>query len=131
MLSHWIVIENGKIKNYQAVVPSTWNAGPRDDDDAPGPYEASLVDNPVADAEQAAGSAAHGALLRSVHRLRDPPGRYRSAARSSGEGVLDVGRGCRASGNLILSATRASGSMSCGGTLFSFAGRPLSSGSSS
>lgn len=51
MLSHWTVIENGKIKNYQAVVPSTWNAGPRDDNDAMGPYEASLVDNPVADAE--------------------------------------------------------------------------------
>ena len=32
-------------------MPSTWNAGPRDDKDAPGPYEASLVDNPVADPE--------------------------------------------------------------------------------
>ncbi len=51
VLSHWTVIENGKIKNYQAVVPSTWNAGPRDDADALGPYEASLVDNPVADPE--------------------------------------------------------------------------------
>ncbi len=51
-LSHWIVIENGKIKNYQAVVPSTWNAGPRDAKNQPGPYEASLVGNPVADAEQ-------------------------------------------------------------------------------
>ena len=51
VLSHWTVIENGKIKNYQAVVPSTWNAGPRDDQDALGPYEASLLDNPVADAE--------------------------------------------------------------------------------
>ena len=51
VLSHWTVIENGKIKNYQAVVPSTWNAGPRDDHDALGPYEASLLDNPVADAE--------------------------------------------------------------------------------
>ena len=51
VLSHWTVIENGKIKNYQAVVPSTWNAGPRDDSDRPGPYEASLVGNPVADAE--------------------------------------------------------------------------------
>jgi hydrogenase large subunit len=50
-LSHWIVIENGKIKNYQAVVPSTWNAGPRNGEDALGPYEASLVGNPVADAE--------------------------------------------------------------------------------
>ncbi len=48
-LSHWVVIENGKIKNYQAVVPSTWNAGPRDADDQPGPYEASLMDNPIAD----------------------------------------------------------------------------------
>ena len=51
MLSHWIVIENGKIKNYQAVVPSTWNAGPRNAEDALGPYEASLVGNPVADPE--------------------------------------------------------------------------------
>ena len=48
-LSHWVVIENGKIKNYQAVVPSTWNAGPRDARDELGPYEASLLDNPVAD----------------------------------------------------------------------------------
>lgn len=50
-LSHWIVIENGKIKNYQAVVPSTWNAGPRSDQGELGPYEASLVGNPIADAE--------------------------------------------------------------------------------
>ncbi|MGW8192718.1 MAG: nickel-dependent hydrogenase large subunit [Desulforhopalus sp.] len=51
LLSHWIVIQDGKIKNYQAVVPSTWNAGPRDAQDQPGPYEASLVDNPIADPE--------------------------------------------------------------------------------
>jgi hydrogenase large subunit len=51
-LSHWVVIENGKIKNYQAVVPSTWNAGPRDEKNQPGPYEASLVGNPIADAEK-------------------------------------------------------------------------------
>lgn len=49
VLSHWVVIKDGKIDNYQAVVPSTWNAGPRDHNDAPGPYEASLLDNPVAD----------------------------------------------------------------------------------
>jgi hydrogenase large subunit len=48
-LSHWVVIGDGKIKNYQCVVPSTWNAGPRNQDDAMGPYEASLVGNPVAD----------------------------------------------------------------------------------
>ncbi len=51
-LSHWTVIRDGKIANYQAVVPSTWNAGPRDENDAPGPYEASLVGNPIADPEK-------------------------------------------------------------------------------
>ena len=51
-LSHWVVIENGSIKNYQAVVPSTWNAGPRDAKDQPGPYEAALVGNPFADTER-------------------------------------------------------------------------------
>ncbi|MDO8608086.1 MAG: nickel-dependent hydrogenase large subunit [Phaeospirillum sp.] len=52
LLSHWTVIRDGKIANYQCVVPSTWNAGPRDDTDKIGPYEASLLDNPIADAEQ-------------------------------------------------------------------------------
>ncbi len=51
-LSHWIVIKDRKIKNYQAVVPSTWNASPRDEKGALGPYEASLVGNPVADSEK-------------------------------------------------------------------------------
>jgi len=44
-LSHYVVIKNGKIDNYQAVVPSTWNAGPRDGNDKPGAYEAALEDN--------------------------------------------------------------------------------------
>jgi hydrogenase large subunit len=44
-LAHWIVIEHGKIANYQAVVPSTWNAGPRDPGGQPGAYEAALQDN--------------------------------------------------------------------------------------
>ncbi len=44
-LGHWIVIEDGKIANYQAVVPSTWNAGPRDPKGIPGAYEAALQDN--------------------------------------------------------------------------------------
>ena len=43
-LSHWIVIEDGKIDNYQAIVPSTWNAGPRDASGQPGAYEAALED---------------------------------------------------------------------------------------
>lgn len=51
-LSHWVVLRDGKIANYQAVVPSTWNAGPRDEKGQPGPYEASLLGNPVADPEQ-------------------------------------------------------------------------------
>jgi len=51
-LSHWIVIKDGRIKNYQCVVPSTWNAGPRNSDDELGPYEASLLGNPVADPDK-------------------------------------------------------------------------------
>jgi hydrogenase large subunit len=52
LLSHWVVIENGVIKNYQAVVPTTWNAAPRNENDEPGPYEASLVGTPLADPER-------------------------------------------------------------------------------
>jgi hydrogenase large subunit len=51
VLSHWVVINDGKIDNYQCVVPSTWNAGPRDGKGQMGPYEASLVGNPVANPE--------------------------------------------------------------------------------
>lgn len=43
-LAHWVVIKNGKIDNYQAVVPSTWNAGPRDATGQGGAYEAALQD---------------------------------------------------------------------------------------
>ena len=43
-LLHYIVIKDGRIDNYQAVVPSTWNAGPRDAAGQPGPYEAALMD---------------------------------------------------------------------------------------
>ncbi len=42
-LSHWVRIKNGVIENYQAVVPTTWNAGPMDANGQIGPYEASLV----------------------------------------------------------------------------------------
>jgi hydrogenase large subunit len=51
VLSHWVVIADGKIKNYQCVVPTTWNAAPRNEKDEPGPYELSLLGTPVADAE--------------------------------------------------------------------------------
>lgn len=52
MLSHWIRIKNGVVENYQAVVPSTWNAGPVDSKGELGPYEASLVGLKVADLTQ-------------------------------------------------------------------------------
>lgn len=43
-LSHWIVIKDKKVKNYQAVVPTTWNACPRDDEAGQGAYELSMMD---------------------------------------------------------------------------------------
>jgi hydrogenase large subunit len=49
MLSHWVVVKDGQISNYQAVVPTTWNASPRDAQDVRGPYEASLIGTPIAD----------------------------------------------------------------------------------
>jgi len=51
-LAHWIVIENEKIANYQCVVPSTWNAGPRDPDGKPGAYEAALAGHAIHDPKQ-------------------------------------------------------------------------------
>ena len=48
-LGHWIKIKDQRILNYQAVVPSTWNASPRDAKGQRGPYEAALVGTPVAD----------------------------------------------------------------------------------
>lgn len=51
-LSHWVKIKNGVIENYQAVVPSTWNAGPRDANGQKGPYEASLIGIKIANLAQ-------------------------------------------------------------------------------
>jgi hydrogenase large subunit len=50
-LGHWISIRGGKIASYQAVVPTTWNASPRDDRGQPGPIELALVGAPVPDAK--------------------------------------------------------------------------------
>jgi hydrogenase large subunit len=60
-LAHWIVIENGKIANYQAVVPSTWNAGPRDVNNQAGAYEASLQGHVLHDPKQPV------EILRTIH----------------------------------------------------------------
>lgn len=51
-LAHYIVIEKQKIKNYQAVVPTTWNASPRDTEGAKGAYEAALTGTPMHDPHQ-------------------------------------------------------------------------------
>ena len=51
-LAHWIVIKDQKIENYQLVVPSTWNASPRDGKGQRSAYEASLIGTPVHDPQQ-------------------------------------------------------------------------------
>lgn len=51
-LAHWIVIKDQKIANYQLVVPSTWNASPRDAKGQRSAYEASLIGTPVHDPQQ-------------------------------------------------------------------------------
>ena len=88
VLSHWMVIEDGKIKNYQCVVPSTWNAGPRDENDAARPLRGVAAGQSGRRSGTAAGGAAHRPLVRSVPRLRDPSRRHRSPADRVGEGVL-------------------------------------------
>jgi len=60
-LAHWIVIDNGRISNYQAVVPTTWNAGPRDAAGVEGPYEAALKGHLIHDPKQPL------EILRTVH----------------------------------------------------------------
>lgn len=51
-LGHWIRIKDGKIDNYQAVVPTTWNGSPRDPQGNIGAFEAALLDTPMADPEK-------------------------------------------------------------------------------
>jgi hydrogenase large subunit len=60
-LGHWVEIEGRSIKNYQCVVPTTWNAGPRDAQGQRGAYEASLLNTPVADPERPL------EILRTIH----------------------------------------------------------------
>jgi hydrogenase large subunit len=60
-LAHWIDIEDKKIKNYQCVVPTTWNASPRDPAGKIGAYEAALLDTPMHDPGQPL------EILRTVH----------------------------------------------------------------
>ncbi|GAB4262311.1 MAG: nickel-dependent hydrogenase large subunit [Deferrisomatales bacterium] len=60
-LGHWIRIEGGRIANYQCVVPSTWNAGPRDAAGQRGAYEESLIGTRLADPDQPL------EILRTIH----------------------------------------------------------------
>jgi hydrogenase large subunit len=60
-LAHWIVIKDEKIDNYQLVVPSTWNASPRDPKGQMSAYEASLIGTPIADPEKPV------EVLRTIH----------------------------------------------------------------
>ncbi len=48
-LGHWVVIRDGKVANYQCVVPGGWNSSPRDAKGQRGPYEAALMDTPIKD----------------------------------------------------------------------------------
>jgi hydrogenase large subunit len=52
MLGHWIKIKDGKIENYQCVVPTTWNGSPRDTKGQIGAFEASLMNTPMVNPEQ-------------------------------------------------------------------------------
>jgi [NiFe] hydrogenase large subunit len=60
-LSHWIKIKGGKIENFQLVVPSTWNLGPRCADGKLSAVEEALMGTPIADAERPV------EILRTVH----------------------------------------------------------------
>ena len=60
-LGHWVKIKDGKVVNYQTVVPSTWNAAPRDYKGRMGAYEAALIGTKVANVEQPL------EILRTIH----------------------------------------------------------------
>jgi hydrogenase large subunit len=60
-LGHWVHIQDTKLANYQAIVPTTWNASPRDPDGNIGAYEAALLGTPMADPAQPL------EILRTIH----------------------------------------------------------------
>lgn len=60
-LGHWVQVKEGKIANFQLVVPSTWNFGPRCANNKPGPVEEALVGTPIADPKRPV------EILRTVH----------------------------------------------------------------
>ena len=60
-LAHWVKIKNERIDSYQCVVPTTWNAGPRDAKGQIGAYEAALLNTPMVNPEQPL------EILRTIH----------------------------------------------------------------
>ncbi len=60
-LGHWVRIKDGRIANYQIVVPSTWNASPKDGKGQHGAYEAALIGTPMADPQRPV------EILRTIH----------------------------------------------------------------
>jgi [NiFe] hydrogenase large subunit/hydrogenase large subunit len=83
-LCHWVVIKDGKIANYQAVVPSTWNGSPRDDKGQRGPYEASLIGTPIADPSRPI------EILRTVHSFDPCMACAVHLVDAKGNGLVDV-----------------------------------------
>jgi len=84
-LAHYIRIKDGKIDNYQLVVPTTWNGSPRDGTNQRSAFEESLLGTPVANLEQPL------EIIRTLHsfdpcvacsiHLHDPEGRHISQCR--------------------------------------------------
>ena len=72
VLSHWVVVEDGTIKNYQAVVPTTWNAQPPRHQRHPRPLRSLAPRKPRRRPRTPPRSPAHHPLLRSLHGLRGP-----------------------------------------------------------
>lgn len=60
-LGHWCVIKDTRLANWQAIVPTTWNASPRAEDGQQGAFETSLMGTPVADPERPL------EILRTIH----------------------------------------------------------------
>jgi len=87
-LAHWIVIEDGKTANYQMVVPTTWNASPRDPKGQMSAYESALIGTPIADPNNPL------EILRTIHsfdpclacavHLYDPQGKHISQLQIGG-----------------------------------------------
>lgn len=88
-LADWIVIENGKIANYQVITPTAWNIGPRDGQDVLGPMEAAFIGTPVEnpDFPVELGQVAHSydsCLVCTVHAFDGKTGRELSKFRMGG-----------------------------------------------